>query len=154
MHSSLNSLDAVKGTCNQRRLWSDWTDVQADLSLCWLHMSYCRFCLALVHFIFILLANLRKKKYFICCSSTLFRNTCIAKFIYTTGGRKYLDLLLFLKNRWTFFKNSFYFSKYSPSTSIHFCHLRGSFCIPSANHEVDCGKFPKISNTLFRTLLA
>ena len=30
------------------------------------------------------------------------------------------------------FQNSFYFffQKYSPPTSIHFCHIRGSFCIP------------------------
>ena len=26
-----------------------WVDVQADLSLCWLHKSYCRFCLVLDH---------------------------------------------------------------------------------------------------------
>ena len=28
----------------QRRLWSDWADAQADLSLRWAHMSVCRFC--------------------------------------------------------------------------------------------------------------
>ena len=28
----------------QRRLWSDWTDAQADLSLRWVHMSFCWFC--------------------------------------------------------------------------------------------------------------
>ena len=28
----------------QRRLWSDWTDAQADLSLRWAHMSFCWFC--------------------------------------------------------------------------------------------------------------
>ena len=27
----------------------DCMDVQADLSLCWLHMYYCRFCHALAH---------------------------------------------------------------------------------------------------------
>ena len=26
------------------RLWSDCADAQADLSLCWSHKSYCRFC--------------------------------------------------------------------------------------------------------------
>ena len=37
-----------------------------------------------------------------------------------------------------FFKNYFYsFLTYSPPTSIFFCHLHGSICIPSANHEVD-----------------
>ena len=28
----------------QRRLWSDWVDAQADLSLPWAHMSFCWFC--------------------------------------------------------------------------------------------------------------
>ena len=34
----------------QRRLWSDWADAQADLSLCWAHMPFCWFCSALAHF--------------------------------------------------------------------------------------------------------
>ena len=32
--------------------WSDCMDVQADLSLCWAHLSFCRFCHALAHIIF------------------------------------------------------------------------------------------------------
>ena len=28
----------------QRRLWSDWVDAQADLSLRWAHMPFCWFC--------------------------------------------------------------------------------------------------------------
>ena len=28
----------------QRRLWSDWVDTQADLSLRWAHMPFCWFC--------------------------------------------------------------------------------------------------------------
>ena len=28
----------------QWRLWSDWADAQADLSLCWAHMPFCWFC--------------------------------------------------------------------------------------------------------------
>ena len=28
----------------QQRLWSDWVDAQADLSLCWAHKSSCWFC--------------------------------------------------------------------------------------------------------------
>ena len=28
----------------QQRLWSDWAEVQADLSLCWAHGSFCWFC--------------------------------------------------------------------------------------------------------------
>ena len=31
----------------QQRLWSDWADVQADLSLHWAHAPFCRFCHAL-----------------------------------------------------------------------------------------------------------
>ena len=35
----------------QRRLWSDWADSQADLSLCWVHRSFCWFYRAATHFI-------------------------------------------------------------------------------------------------------
>ena len=31
----------------QQRLWSDWVDTQADLSLWWAHTPFCRFCHAL-----------------------------------------------------------------------------------------------------------
>ena len=31
----------------QRRLWSDWADAQADLSLCWVHLSFYWFCHAM-----------------------------------------------------------------------------------------------------------
>ena len=37
----------------QRRLWSDWADAQADLSLRWAHMPCCWFCRTLAIFIFI-----------------------------------------------------------------------------------------------------
>ena len=50
VYSSLDSLEAVEGTCDQRRLWSDCADAQADLSLRWSHKSHCRFCRALAHF--------------------------------------------------------------------------------------------------------
>ena len=33
----------------QRRLWSDWADAQADLSLRWAYRSFCWFCLAADH---------------------------------------------------------------------------------------------------------
>ena len=36
----------------QRRLWSDWADAQADLSLRWVHMPFCWFCHEAAHFIF------------------------------------------------------------------------------------------------------
>ena len=28
----------------QQRLWSDWLDAQSDLSLRWVHISFCLFC--------------------------------------------------------------------------------------------------------------
>ena len=34
----------------QRWLWSDWADVQADLSLRWAHRSFCWFCHAVAQF--------------------------------------------------------------------------------------------------------
>ena len=33
----------------QRRLWLDWTDVQADLNLRWAHMPFCRLFRTLAH---------------------------------------------------------------------------------------------------------
>ena len=33
----------------QRRLWPDWADAQADLSLRWAHMSFCWFCHEAAH---------------------------------------------------------------------------------------------------------
>ena len=47
VHLSLDSPEAVEGTCDQRRLRSDCADAQADLSLRWSHKLYCRFCHAL-----------------------------------------------------------------------------------------------------------
>ena len=52
VYPSFNSPDAVKGTCDQRRLWSDSADAQSDLSLRWSHKSYCRFCRALAQFLY------------------------------------------------------------------------------------------------------
>ena len=45
----LDSPEAVEGTFDQRRRWSDCADAQADLSLRWSHKSYCRFCRALAY---------------------------------------------------------------------------------------------------------
>ena len=42
----------------QRRLWSDWVDAQADLSLHWAHISFCWFCYDAAHMWFVLLHNL------------------------------------------------------------------------------------------------
>ena len=43
---SLDSLEAL-GACDQRRLWSDCADAQANLRLRWSHEYYCRFWRAL-----------------------------------------------------------------------------------------------------------
>ena len=48
--SLLGSLEAVEGTYEQRRLWSDCAKAQADLSLRWSHKSNIRFCRALAQF--------------------------------------------------------------------------------------------------------
>ena len=34
----------AKDPSGQRKLWSDWADAQADLSLRWAHMPFCWFC--------------------------------------------------------------------------------------------------------------
>ena len=41
---SLIRVFAVGMKSGQRRLWSDWADAQADLSLRWVHRSFCCFC--------------------------------------------------------------------------------------------------------------
>ena len=43
VYPSLDGPVGVEGTCDQRRLWSDCADAQADLSLRWSHKCYCRF---------------------------------------------------------------------------------------------------------------
>ena len=37
--------------------WIYWMNVQADLSLCWSHRSYYRFCLVLVHILWVLIRS-------------------------------------------------------------------------------------------------
>ena len=41
---SMGSWGSNVSSCGQWRLWSDWADTQADLSLCWMHMLFCWFC--------------------------------------------------------------------------------------------------------------
>ena len=40
---SMGSLVPKVSSCGQRRLWSDWADAQADLSLRWAHSHFVRF---------------------------------------------------------------------------------------------------------------
>ena len=40
----IGSLEPKAFTCGQGRLWSDLVDPQADLSLRWVHRSFCLFC--------------------------------------------------------------------------------------------------------------
>ena len=50
VNPSFDSQKAVEGACDQRRLWSDCADAQADQNLCWSHKSYCRFCRVPAHY--------------------------------------------------------------------------------------------------------
>ena len=47
---SMGSSGPKLSSCGQRRLWSDWVDAQADLSLRWVHMPFCWFCHEAAHF--------------------------------------------------------------------------------------------------------
>ena len=49
VYPSLDSPEAVEGTCDQQRLWSDCADAQADLSLRCSHKSCCRISRALAN---------------------------------------------------------------------------------------------------------
>ena len=50
-YPSLDIPEAVEDTCDQRRLWSDCADAQADQSLRWSHKSYYRLLSCAVYFI-------------------------------------------------------------------------------------------------------
>ena len=43
----------------QRRLWSDWADAQADMSLCWAHMPFCWFCHEVAHLMFFVIVMVK-----------------------------------------------------------------------------------------------
>ena len=47
--SSMGSWRPSVSSCGQRRLWSDWADTQADLSLRWAHRPFCWFCHEAAH---------------------------------------------------------------------------------------------------------
>ena len=59
------------------------------------------------------------------------------KGIYEARSKNILMFCSYLSNVKYFSKNIFMLFRNIPNRSIHFCHLRGSFCIPTANHEVD-----------------
>ena len=46
---SVGSLQSKLSSCGPRWLWSDWADAQADLSLGWVHISFCWFCHEAAH---------------------------------------------------------------------------------------------------------
>ena len=48
---SLGSYRPMLSSCGQRRLRSDWTDAQADLSLRWRHIPFCWFCQEVAHMV-------------------------------------------------------------------------------------------------------
>ena len=62
----------------QRRLWSDWADAQADLSLRWAHMPLCWFCheAALISILF-LTANANAKQNNCCTSEVSITTTSL-----------------------------------------------------------------------------
>ena len=51
---SMGSWGPKLSSCRQQRLWSDWADAQADLSLRWAHMHFVGFCCALAQMIILM----------------------------------------------------------------------------------------------------
>ena len=47
---SVGGLGPSLASGRQRRLWLDWADAHADLSLRWVHRSFCWFCHAVAQF--------------------------------------------------------------------------------------------------------
>ena len=65
----------------QRRLWSDWTDAQADPSLRWAHMPFCWICHALAQF-YLITCTSNEDSYPACIFNALWSVTslCISAF--------------------------------------------------------------------------
>ena len=55
VYPSFDSLDAVEGTCDRRKLWSDCADAQADLSLRWSHKRFIGFVVRLLIYVLLVL---------------------------------------------------------------------------------------------------
>ena len=61
----IGSYEPNDSSCGRRRLWSDWADAQADLSLCWVHIYFVGFvvlrleyfCHIFLQFLLFVLAN-------------------------------------------------------------------------------------------------
>ena len=90
-----------------------WMDVQADLSLCWLHRSYYRFCRALAHFILYKVSAkaIHLLKFFVFASVVLYVAFVLSLTITKTHLFKYIEKFTF-KN-WKFSDKKFwYFSSF------------------------------------------
>ena len=63
MVHSMSSLGFNLSSCGHRRLWSDWADAQADLSLRWAHRSFCWFSHKVAHLKSVPLTSLSSSHY-------------------------------------------------------------------------------------------
>ena len=68
----LMSLAIIRAHNEQRTLWSDWADSQADLSLSWAQRSFCWFCHEAAHFT---LFHLHQQYWFLLFRGVLFPET-------------------------------------------------------------------------------
>ena len=59
-----------------------WVDVQVDLSLCWSHRSYCRFCHVLTHFSCLSLKSYVMSTHLNSLTEVLLVSTCLFVFVY------------------------------------------------------------------------
>ena len=74
---SLVSWGSKVSSCGQRRLWSDWADAQADLSLRWTHSHFVSFVMSRLTFSDINFHVLQVSKHNFCYTKKLLKNTYI-----------------------------------------------------------------------------
>ena len=75
---SVGSQGSKVSSCGQQRIWSHWADAQADLSLRWVHRSFCWFCHEVAHII----VHLNINYHFTLIRFTLTWFLCIITFVH------------------------------------------------------------------------
>ena len=105
------------------RLWSDWADVQADLSLRWVHMLFCWFCHEVAHVIF------RVSGYLMVLCFLLF---FLQKFLYLMQTRLDPDQMSHVMRSWYFSSSETHSSnKHAQTSSGARCLIVGrTLCLP------------------------
>ena len=104
VYSSLDSLEAVEGTCDQQRPWSDCTNAQADLSLHWSSRLIVDFVLGWLIFLFLFLC---KNLLYPTCRHSLEmswrgKSDELPENIFFWKSKKYINILWLINLFWSY----------------------------------------------------